>query len=699
MKTKLSILIFLISIKILGQTWEQTSGPYSPFNLYSIYNIDSSFIAFGYTGAYESNCNNIQWMESNIQFFNSPVKFNDTMLVLYGIYLKSIKKTNGQFNFTDWSNNYTPLGFIDTIGNYLVASRSLSYSVPSLDVLISQDGHHFTVFNNGLPYDSFPFPPGSNTWDHGVHINDIASLGNKAFVTNSKGVYSSIMGVFDWSPSNVGLPIGRASQLFTYNNLIFVNSGNSIYRSLNQGQSWILSYGGQNGENPKIVNFRDTLFILANSQKLIFSTDLGSTWSYSDVLLGNQMSNIFAFDNILFILSQDSGLFGYYNHWEKYIYKVFKETYQLLSNDSTLLCTEDKIFVTTDNGINWSHTADSVRSLGIIDKIGSKYYLSFVDNVYHSVGLYNSLDNGFTWSYLPANLTLYGNPYYLVTNKQDKILMCYGTTNLVFLSSDLGMSYTNISPTQSYMDPQAYLFNNDVISIPFQDGYHNYNIYNSFDFGESWQLLNNIYTQSLIGAILTPNNLLFFSFANDGVYVSSDFGVHLNSSNYGLPSFNTAKYFSEFNSNLFISIKPANSNYFNKVYFSNDYGAHWNDISSNLDTDINVRKKVVFNNCLYASTSKGVWKRNLDDVILSNPPKISSLSPFTIFPNPTNGKFKINCSETIDRIEVHDSNGAILKVFNDRKNLYDITELSNGIYFLRLYYRSVSNYLKIILIN
>jgi photosystem II stability/assembly factor-like uncharacterized protein len=59
------------------------------------------------------------------------------------------------------------------------------------------------------------------------------------------------------------------------------------------------------------------------------------------------------------------------------------------------------------------------------------------------------------------------------------------------------------------------------------------------------------------------------------------------------------------------------------------------------------------------------------------------LAGLDIFPNPTDGYFMIRFSGLIDRIEVINSNGMVIMI-RSNENLIDLSELSSGLYYLRI---------------
>ena len=70
-----------------------------------------------------------------------------------------------------------------------------------------------------------------------------------------------------------------------------------------------------------------------------------------------------------------------------------------------------------------------------------------------------------------------------------------------------------------------------------------------------------------------------------------------------------------------------------------------------------------------------------------------------IFPNPSNGKFVINCANIPNSIEIYDVNGKIIftSTSNSFKNNVDISDLKSGIYFVNVEAGNDSYYKKMIL--
>jgi len=57
---------------------------------------------------------------------------------------------------------------------------------------------------------------------------------------------------------------------------------------------------------------------------------------------------------------------------------------------------------------------------------------------------------------------------------------------------------------------------------------------------------------------------------------------------------------------------------------------------------------------------------------------------FTIYPNPTKNNFKIESHLAISKINIYDNLGKLLLQFNTQET-YDVSSLTDGVYFIQIY--------------
>ncbi len=75
--------------------------------------------------------------------------------------------------------------------------------------------------------------------------------------------------------------------------------------------------------------------------------------------------------------------------------------------------------------------------------------------------------------------------------------------------------------------------------------------------------------------------------------------------------------------------------------------------------------------------------------------KIEPNQTFNLYPNPTNGQLNILSDTKIEKLEIFDINGRILREFNNSSSIV-ISELENGIYWLKVYSEGKNEVKKII---
>jgi len=257
------------------------------------------------------------------------------------------------------------------------------------------------------------------------------------------------------------------------------------------------------------------------------------------------------------------------------------------------------IYASSDNGSSWVKTFPSTT-------YNSDAYTLAINNagVYagslYSGDFYRSSDFGNNWSKVDSGMTfrVYGNyygkvPIYAFTIDDNKIYEG-GTSDIlgtrsnqlkitcILVSEDNGVSWDKVKSNF-----------NDSVSISGQPAY---------------STLSCLYAKGdhlLIGMKIYPS---------DSHYTSNIGGVfHLikNGSEWVVKD-------SSFIGQQIISMAGNNSDVFlateTGIYYSSDYGSNWKDISSGLQNP-SVTALVIKNSYLFASTTNGVWKRPLFEII------------------------------------------------------------------------------------
>lgn len=110
-------------------------------------------------------------------------------------------------------------------------------------------------------------------------------------------------------------------------------------------------------------------------------------------------------------------------------------------------------------------------------------------------------------------------------------------------------------------------------------------------------------------------------------------------------------------------------------------------IELNTSGDAIASHLIVFNNELYLSADGGngtgqeLWAYMEENLSIDD---VNALkSQISLFPNPTNTSFQIETTETLDKVEIYSLQGQSIKSFTPQ-NQYDISDLSSGIYLVKI---------------
>lgn len=143
------------------------------------------------------------------------------------------------------------------------------------------------------------------------------------------------------------------------------------------------------------------------------------------------------------------------------------------------------------------------------------------------------------------------------------------------------------------------------------------------------------------------------------------------------------------------------TNYNNKVYFVGPNNRLWvsdgstsgtYEVSGTYSNIINVYKMTVFDDELFFGA--GNLYKYLDPT-LSNDEFVETQS-FKLYPNPTSSYFSISSNMEIKNLEVFDILGKKVKAFTNVREFYNISDLRNGIYFIKFNSKNKTQTIKLI---
>lgn len=150
----------------------------------------------------------------------------------------------------------------------------------------TDDGATWTIVNNGLPVTN-----GS------VNARSVGHSATALLCGTQSGVYRSLNDGASWEPANgpvgASLPVNDdlyANKIYTFGNTTFVvytgmvqnslNMGGGIFRTINDGTSWLAGYSGLSA-NMTVYNLAldGTTLYASTSTSLMQSTDFGQSWN------------------------------------------------------------------------------------------------------------------------------------------------------------------------------------------------------------------------------------------------------------------------------------------------------------------------------------------------------------------------------------------------------------------------------------
>ncbi|MCU7504043.1 MAG: T9SS type A sorting domain-containing protein [Ignavibacteria bacterium] len=307
----------------------------------------------------------------------------------------------------------------------------------------------FKSTNNGE--DWIPVDNGlSNTW-----LRCLCKSGNDLFAGSGNGVYLTSDGGNNWVSAKYNLGGARITSFYVCGNEIYAGTeGSGIYISTNQGQSWnetglakpcisgivgddVNIYAGTLNDGVFISNNKGqswnyiglagalspTALVLENNAIVsgsdfgaAFSADTGKTWTRKNnglPITGEMNTGIRALaikDSFIFAGLGGRGIYRYSDdreYWtEENTGLTNKTVNKIISNDGYLFAgTEDGVFISTDNGENWSfsglkdfHIVSLARSAGKTFAAG----INFSNGIKGTISL--SCDNGKSWIEQAAGL-------------------------------------------------------------------------------------------------------------------------------------------------------------------------------------------------------------------------------------------------------------------------------------------------------
>ncbi|MBE2219794.1 MAG: T9SS type A sorting domain-containing protein [Ignavibacteria bacterium] len=299
-------------------------------------------------------------------------------------------------------------------------------------------------------------------------------------------------------------------------------TGNYVWRSSNNGQSWEFPYIHYSVSLPRTVRNLisvDTVLLASvnYSPSLYRSTNYGNTWQPCAGVGSNQVTYLSNSNNVIYASSQDGGLYRSTDigvSWVKCSSPVaFKLNSVLaLGNDVYVSNYPNGVmYKSTDLGNNWT-TVNNGLPTGYYYKLG-KHLNSIFASTGNSI-IYKSTNDGANWSI--SNSGISGSDLYSITSDSVNVYALF-ISGGVYKSTDNGSTW--YSANNGFFSGSAYTvqkFNNTL----FAGGL---GMFSSTSGGSSWQFSGIGITNSVIKSTHIEGNTLhigtmtyYFRTTNEG---------------------------------------------------------------------------------------------------------------------------------------------------------------------------------------
>lgn len=380
----------------------------------------------------------------------------------------------------------------------------------------------------------------AQTWlqTRGPYSGDIDAIAvNRSsgfLITSSQSViYTSADKGIHWQKSS--LQAGAPHNLtIGDNNVLFLGSGQGIFRSQNNGSNWTTQNGGQTTGVLTVKAVSGGRVMAGGKNGVIqYSADNGLTWA---VVHNGSDFNADVTDlayspgpNLFFAATEGKGVWKSANNgvsWTPANDASTENTniaaLHVVSQTGTLLARpyfSPGFFRSTNNGSSWSSVAGSPNWCSGFDDNGANavFMLSIFD------GVFVSKDDGLSWT--PENNALpFNNAGHLAADLQGSVYAGFDDNIGIYRATgDANLNWALVGPTDLDIYTLSYRASTQALYAGTTD-----TLFVTHDQGLSWEKRNSGLSDHRVSYLVQNGNLLYAAGIFSGIFVSSDEGLHWN---------------------------------------------------------------------------------------------------------------------------------------------------------------------------
>ncbi|MBI4929752.1 MAG: T9SS type A sorting domain-containing protein [Bacteroidetes bacterium] len=686
MKNILSfLLILIIHCEVFAQ-WIQCNGPLGgDITCLSQNNVTNTIFAGSNASGLFRYKNSVGHWENLLNVLPhariSEVAVLDSVVFVSSLY-------DGLFKSNNDGNTWNKIT-VDTSTFFYSSHTDNLFSNDSL-ILVTKYAKAYKSNNFGATFTQIP----PSIPDTANYIIDIIMQGTRLFtlsssIANGNTIYFTDDMGQTWQTPATSIPSSALYGMWTgfriFGNNIYAFGQNYIYLSQDNGVNWTnITPSGITGSFNDIYVSSDTVLLATVFSGTYFSVDSGNSYQQSFIGLPLQKieSRRFLKSNLhSIVLSTALGVFNTNNSgttWNDFNNGLIAcNTYNICTGNNQLFAGTmmQGIFSSIDGGNTWLRKSNGLENYNHFRLIQDMIYLGSRLIAGTDNGVYYSNNNGNSWIQNSSGLT---NEILHFTYSQGKLYA--GTVSGIYYSIDSATTWNKITSGPSCMVPVLLVDDSLIICenacYPIIPPYFTTEIKRSVNYGASFSTVNSSYEfvdiEKLDSMIIAANQYAY-------LVKSFDNGITWNIDSTFVQSAITDIYIAD---SKFIFLGTDSG----KIYFSNDTGVTWTNITGNFQ-GISSRFLKIGNTLFISSTNSGVWKGDITNLLGIQTNSINNI--FLIYPNPFYSSTTLQTDNSLHNatLTVYNCFGQMvkqLKNINGQMVTLSRDNLASGLYFVRL---------------